>query len=154
MRIHDYVTPDRVLIGVRANDAASALRAIAAPLAASMGAGNADALFDALLARERAHTTALDCGVAAPHATIEGVRDPVVLIATAAEPIRFGAESAEPVRVLFVLLSPPAQAGLHIRLLARIARLVRRPGLVEQLAGAATPAELLATLADAEPQLA
>lgn len=154
MRIHDYVTPDRVLLGVRASDAAAALQAVAAPLAASIGYDSADALYQALLAREAAHTTALDCGVAAPHATVEGVPEPVIMIATAAEPIGFGPEADEPVRLLFVLLSPPAQAGLHIRLLARIARVVRRPGLIDQLAASTTPAELLAHLADAEPQLA
>ena len=154
MRIHDYVTPDRVLIGVRANDAAAALQAVATPLAASIGSASADTLYQALLAREQLHTTALDCGVAAPHATLEGVPQPVVLIATAAAPIGFGPARNEPVRLLFVLLSPPAQAGLHIRLLARIARIVRRPGLVEQLTDATSPAELLAHLADAEPQLA
>lgn len=154
MRIHDYVTPDRILIGVRASDAAGAFQVVAAPFAASIGAASADAIYNALLAREQAHTTALDCGVATPHATLEDVPEPVVLIATAAEPIGFGPDRDESVRLLFVLLSPPAQAGLHIRLLARIARVVRRPGLIEQLVEATTPAELLARLADAEPKLA
>lgn len=154
MRIYDYVTSDRVLIGLDARDAAGALRAMTEPLAASTAAGTADELYDALLRREKAHTTALDCGVAAPHATLAGVPEPVVMIATAAQPIAFGPEGETPVRLLFMLLSPPSQAGLHIRLLARIARLVRREGFVDQLVNARTRDELLARLASAEPQVA
>ena len=135
MRIYDYVTPDRVLIGVRASDAAAALQAVAAPLADSIGFDSADVLYRALLAREMAHTTALDCGVAAPHATVEGVPEPVVMIATAAAPIGFGPAADEPVRLL---RAARRLRRLHIRLLARIARVVRRPGLVNQLADSTT----------------
>jgi mannitol/fructose-specific phosphotransferase system IIA component (Ntr-type) len=154
MRIYDYVTPDRVLIGLDATDAASALHAMTAPLASGGAAASADELFDALLMREQAHTTALDCGVAAPHATMPGVHEPVMLIATARRPVAFGPEGSPPVRLFFLLLSPPSQAGLHIRLLARIARLVRREGFVDQLVNARTRDELLARLASAEPQVA
>lgn len=154
MRIRDYVTPARVQIGVQATDTEQALRAFADALAATDAGTSAASLYDALLSREQVHTTALGDGVAAPHATVEGVAEPIVLIATAAEPVPFGPADTEPVRLFFVLLSPPAMAGQHIRLLARIARLVRRPGLVEQLADAATAEELLERLAAAEPQVA
>ena len=152
MRIRDYVTPERVVIGLEASDADSALRALSARLGES-GAGPAEDLYDALRTREQAHTTALDRGVAAPHATLETVTEPIVLIATAAQPFQFGPAGTTPVRLLFVLLSPSAQAAIHIRLLARIARLVRRAGFVDALAAAATPDELLARLAAAEPQV-
>lgn len=154
MRIRDYVTPDRVMIGLRASDADSALRAVATQLQKSGVAGSADDLYGALRAREDLHTTALDRGVAAPHATLEGVREPVVLIATVTEPFQFAPDDAPPVRLLFVLVSPPAMGGMHIRLLARIARLVRRKDFVEQLAEATTPDELLERLSAAEPQVA
>lgn len=153
MRILDYVTPERVLVGVHATDAETALRVIASRLVESGVAASADDLFEALLTRERAHTTTLDSGVAAPHATLEAVDESVVMIATAAQPIPFGPAGTQPVRLFFVLLSPPAHAGLHIRLLARIARLVHRPDFVEQLADAASADDLLARLESAEPQV-
>lgn len=129
-----------------------ALHAMADTLGASGAGASADTVYEALHAREQMHSTALGEGVAAPHATIEGVTDPVMLIATGAEPIPFGPE-ADPVRLFFVLLSPPSMTGQHIRMLARIARLVRRPGLVDELVSAATAGELLDRLAAAEPQL-
>ena len=130
-----------------------ALYAMADTLGTSGAGASADTVYEALHAREQMHSTALGEGVAAPHATIEGVTDPVMLIATGAAPIPFGPEDADPVRLFFVLLSPPSMTGQHIRMLARIARLVRRPGLVDELVGAATADELLDRLAAAEPQL-
>lgn len=153
MRILDYVTPARVLVGVDAADAETALRVIASRLAESGVTASADELYDALLTRERAHTTTLDFGVAAPHATLETMDQSVVMIATAAQPIDFGPSGTQPVRLFFVLLSPPSHAGLHIRLLARIARLVRQPDFVEQLAASASADELLERLESAEPQV-
>lgn len=153
MRIRDYVTPERVVIGLQASDRESALRALAERLAAS-GTGQSEELYEALRAREDAHTTALDRGVAAPHATLESVAEPVVMIATSAQPFQFGPAGTTPVRLLFVLLSPSAQAAMHIRLLARIARLARRSGFVDALAEAASAEELLQRLAAAEPQVA
>jgi mannitol/fructose-specific phosphotransferase system IIA component (Ntr-type) len=153
MRIRDFVTRERVVIGLRARDADTALHALAERLGES-GAGHAGELYEALRAREEAHTTALDRGVAAPHATLESVAEPVILIATAAEPVQFGPSGTTPVRLFFVLLSPPEKAAVHIRLLARIARLVRRTGFVDALAAAATPDELLERLAAAEPHAA
>lgn len=141
------------MIGLQARDRESALRGVAERLAAS-GAGQSEELYDALRVREDAHTTALDRGVAAPHATLESVSEPVVMIATTAEPLQFGPAGTMPVRLLFVLLSPSEQAAMHIRLLARIARLARRSGFVDMLADAPSTDELLQRLAAAEPQVA
>src|SRR5690606_26696886 len=93
----------------------------------------------ALLAREAAHTTAMGNGVAVPHTTVAGLDRPLLLVAVSRDGVRYGPAGLEPIRVFFLLLSPPERAGLHIKLLARIARLVRHPGLVRRLEEAASP---------------
>ena len=88
----------------------------------------------ALLEREAAHTTALGGGVAVPHATLAGLERPLLVLGIAPAGIAFGPAGVDPVHVVFLLLSPPSWTGRHIKLLARIARLVRHPGFVRRLA--------------------
>jgi mannitol/fructose-specific phosphotransferase system IIA component (Ntr-type) len=58
-------------------------------------------------------------------------------------PIPFGPPDADPVNVFFVLLSPPGRESEHIKLLARVCRLSRHPGFLDDLAAASGPAEAL-----------
>jgi mannitol/fructose-specific phosphotransferase system IIA component (Ntr-type) len=44
---------------------------------------------------------------------------------------------------LFLLLSPPAASSTHIKLLARIARLMRQPDFLDQLMNAADAEEVI-----------
>lgn len=136
MRLREYLDEDSVLLGLTASDRAGALRQVADRLAARGLIPDATAAAAALLARESAHTTCLGNGAAVPHASVSGLTEPVFAVAIAPSGIHFGEAPPETVRVLFLLLSPPERSHMHIRLLARIARLVRDPGFIDVLAQA------------------
>lgn len=132
MRLREYLRTDLVLPGIRAGDAAEALGQLAQEVARRGVVHDAGALRDALLVREAAHTTSLGNGVAVPHATLPGIAQSVIGIAVVPEGVPFGSPP-ESVGVVFLLLSPPDRSSLHIRLLARIARLVRHPDFVQRI---------------------
>jgi mannitol/fructose-specific phosphotransferase system IIA component (Ntr-type) len=54
------------------------------------------------------------------------------------------------VRLFFLLVGPESAAGLHVKALSRISRLVRRDDLRERLAAATTPGEFMAVVTEAE----
>jgi PTS system nitrogen regulatory IIA component len=56
----------------------------------------------------------------------------------------------EPVRLFFLIVGPENSAGQHVKLLSRIARLVRRENLRQQLCDAANAQEFYAALVEAE----
>ena len=132
MRLSDFLEPELVLLDLRTTGVEDTLTVLVDRLREVHGIQEPDAVVRALGEREAAHSTSLGNGVALPHATVSGIERPVVLVGVAPEGVAFGAES-EPVTVFFVLLSPVAEAGTHIKLLARIVRLVRRPGFVASL---------------------
>jgi mannitol/fructose-specific phosphotransferase system IIA component (Ntr-type) len=76
-------------------------------------------------------------GLAIPHATVPGLTDPVIGVALAREPIVFGPEDTDPVRVFVVLLSPPGRERDHVKILARICRLMRHENFLDKLEEAA-----------------
>ena len=68
----------------------------------------------------------------------------------AAEPIPYDSIDGDPVRLFFLIVGPESSAGLHVKILSRIARLVRRDTVRQQLVEAKTPDELYHLLVDAE----
>ncbi len=138
MRLSQYMKRDLVLTGVTGKDAPDVIGTLARHLASKGVVASADSVRDALLEREENHTTAIGEGIALPHATVEGIDEPVLMIALAPEPIQFGPEGTEPVRVFFVLLSTPAQTSQHIKILARICRLARHASFVPLMTAATT----------------
>jgi mannitol/fructose-specific phosphotransferase system IIA component (Ntr-type) len=152
MRIVDYVRPELVRFDLPDEGVADAIHRMVDQVARALELPEVDALERALLAREAAHTTSLDHGIAVPHTTLAGLDDSVIAVGVAADRITFGPEGTSPVRVLFLLLSPPDGTALHIKLLARLARLARRGGFVEELASARTADEFVARLTAVESE--
>ncbi len=101
------------------------------------------ALEGLLLSQEAVHTTAMGAGVAIPHATMAGLDYPALMVALAPGGTDFGPTGLDPVHLFFLLLSPEDQMGLHIKLLARITRLIRHPGFIERLRSARSSTELI-----------
>jgi PTS system nitrogen regulatory IIA component len=89
-----------------------------------------------LLEREKLHSTVMGSGLAIPHATVPGLEQPVIGVALARDPIDFGPEDSDPVRVFVVLLSPPGREREHVKILARICRLMRHEDFLDQLEAA------------------
>ena len=148
MRLSDYVREDLVLHDLRARDALHALQTFGARFEASGHVSAGVRATEALKTREESHTTCLGRGVAVPHATLEGLLKPLLLVATASEPVPFGPPDADPVDIFFVLLSPPEKEGEHIKLLARICRLAQHPEDLADLRSASSRESLLAVLLD------
>jgi len=135
MRLSDFLRPDFVLTRLQARDVEGIVREVAAR-AASAGVGPEDVIAQELLERERSHTTVMGSGLAIPHATVPGLDEPVIGVALGREPIAFGPADADPVRVFFVLLSPPGREREHVKLLARICRLMRHESFIDRLEAA------------------
>jgi mannitol/fructose-specific phosphotransferase system IIA component (Ntr-type) len=64
--------------------------------------------------------------------------------------VAFDSIDGEPVRLFFLIVGPPASAGQHVKVLGRIAKLVRQEQVRQRLFEAATPDEFYNVLLDAE----
>lgn len=136
MRLSDYLEPELILVDLRAGGTEDAIDAMVTRIHEAGRIEDPEPVRQAVLEREESHTTALGNRVALPHATISGLDRARILVAVAPEGVPFGPHDdpeAEPERLFFMLLSPLDEAGTHIKLLARIVRLVRRPDFVDAL---------------------
>lgn len=98
--------------------------------------------------RERLGSTGVGNGVALPHARIEGMDRVVAAFARLSEPLEFDAVDGRPVDLVCFLLAPADCGGAHLRALARVSRLLRRPETRQRLRAAPDSQALFAILSD------
>jgi tellurite resistance protein TerC len=146
----DALSPGRVLLGVEASGVEEAIGQAFGRIPPSELPLAPGKTVQCILERERAMSTYVGRGIALPHARIEGLTKPLLILARSEEgiPLR---NSTEKVRFLFILLTPAGSPRLQARLLARIAELFQSEFIEERLTKAETPAEIVDAIRSAEP---
>ncbi len=107
-----------------------------------------------LLAREELVSTGLEDGVALPHLREPQecpFRAPLVAVGVCRAGTEFDALDGRPTHLFLLACAPILQA--HLKIMARIALLLRQPGLVSRLVAASTPVQVIALLLEAEQSL-
>lgn len=148
MKLSELLTPELVLLPLRATDKWQAISALArAPVEARRyDEAMLGAVENALAVRERSMTTGMEHGIAIPHAAVDGLEDVVAVLGLAPDGIPFETLDGEPARILVCLVIPRHKKLLHIKTLAEIARLLARADVRERLLSCREPQEVLGVL--------
>lgn len=148
----DLLTPDRIKIPLESADKAGLIAELCAVLARQSDVTEQEEaeIRQAVLDREKVLSTGIGGGVAIPHGKSGAVDDLVLVAGRTREPVDFDALDARPVRILLLLVGPESAAGLHVKVLSRISRVLRSRKLRERLVETETSEEFLAILRDAE----
>jgi nitrogen PTS system EIIA component len=145
----ELLTPERVVVPLTARDKAGVIAELTHHLVDHSGGTFAE-VHGAIEEREAVLSTGIGFGVAIPHARSSAVRELTVVCGSSPVPVPYDSIDGEPVRLFFLIVGPEASAGQHVKILSRIARLVRRESVRQQLCQAHTPQEFYAALVDAE----
>jgi nitrogen PTS system EIIA component len=132
MPLLDFLDPQAVLPALRVSGKKQALQELASQAARLTGLPNS-AIYEALLQRERLGSTGIGEGIAIPHGKLAGLTRIFGLVARLDKPVNFEALDSQPVDVLFLLLAPEGAGADHLKALARVARVLREPGLIERV---------------------
>jgi len=132
MPLLDFLDPQAVLPALRVSGKKQVLQELASH-AAKLTALPENAIYEALLQRERLGSTGIGEGVAIPHGKLAGLDRIFGMVARLEKPIDFEALDGQPVDVLFLLLAPEGAGADHLKALARVARVLREPGLIERV---------------------
>lgn len=147
MDLLDYTRESGFLTHEPAADLAAVVARLAGTLADEGDVADPDALVHEVLRRETAGSTAIGGGVILPHARFEGISHLRIAVATLAEPLPIPSEDGRPVDIVILLVGPADDPRRMLRVLARLARQVRREEFLAGLRAAADPASLQAALA-------
>lgn len=101
-------------------------------------------ILKSLLAREEMGSTAIGGSIALPHARIEGIKKVLLCLAISSAGVDFDSLDQEPVNIIALLISNQKEAGLHLKMLAVLARILRDKYFVQNLKSATNEEEILA----------
>lgn len=126
MKLTDILDRESVLSSLRSTDKHGVLEELAKLVAErSGGRVSAGDLHLRLLEREKDRPTGIGSGVAVPHGRTSGIDQLIVVFGRSRPGVDFGAIDHQPCHLFFALASPEDQPGAHLRVLARIAHLLR-----------------------------
>jgi PTS system nitrogen regulatory IIA component len=132
MALLEFLSPEAVAPALRVNGKKQALLELSAQAARLTGLDERT-IFEALLQRERLGSTGIGDGIAIPHGKLPRLDRLFGFVARLERPIDFEALDGQPVDLLFLLLAPEGAGADHLKALARIARVLRSPGVVERV---------------------
>lgn len=119
------------------------LENIASVVSDSMHCEN-EAVYEALLGREKLGSTGIGNGIAIPHCRLESANSTAIVIMSLQTPVDFDSIDKRSVDLVFALIVPPHECDQHLATLAKIAELAQSPDSLEKLRNAQTNEELFA----------
>lgn len=125
MKVLDYLDIDAVNLDLKSSGKKEVIQEMCDLLASKGKIKDASVVFQALMEREKLGSTGIGQGVAIPHCKSENIEKMVAALGVSKKGIQFESLDGEPVNIVFLLLSPIDPTGLHLKVLARISRLLK-----------------------------
>ena len=141
MRIMDSLKEGAIVAELNATDKKGVLSELTASLAEASGVKQEE-LLRVLLERERLGSTGIGGGIAIPHGKLKLLQSLLMGFGRSRKGVDFDAMDGKPTHIFFLLLAPEDSTGGHLKMLARISRLLKDTVFKERLMNAADWREL------------
>jgi nitrogen PTS system EIIA component len=132
MKILDVLQPESILVDLQAQDKKGVIEELATPVARITGV-NHEELVRVLLDRERLGSTGIGGGIGIPHGKLKGLNALALGFGISRQGVDFESMDGRPTRIFFLLVTPENSTGLHLKLLARISRILKNDPFKERL---------------------
>jgi PTS system nitrogen regulatory IIA component len=152
MKIVDALQKEAILIDLKAKDKQGVIEEMVAPVACICGIAE-DEIVRVLMEREGLGSTGIGEGVGIPHGKLKNLNAMVLGFGISRKGIDFESIDNRPTHIFFLLITPESSTGLHLKLLARISRVLKSKPFKEQLLGATSAGEVVAIIEKADEGL-
>jgi nitrogen PTS system EIIA component len=133
MKVSDFLYPQAIVVELEAMGKKEVLEELCAALAHADPSLRSDQMVAILLDRERLGSTGVGEGVAIPHGKMGQLDRLVACFGKSSRGVDFEAVDKKPVHLFFLLFAPENSAGIHLKALAKISRLLKRASIREEL---------------------
>ncbi|MDR2860285.1 MAG: PTS sugar transporter subunit IIA [Elusimicrobiota bacterium] len=138
MKIMDFLSPDAVIVDLKAADKKAAIIELVEKLRETKNVKKTDEIIEVVFEREKLGSTGIGQGVAIPHGKTDVLQEQVGVLGISRKGIEFNALDGEPVNIIFLLVGPVEVAGQHLKALSRISRLFKDKFLRQAIKAAET----------------
>ena len=151
MKILDVLLKEAILSDLKANDKKGVLEELVTPVA-RIADINHDYLVKVLMERERLGSTGIGEGIGIPHGKVKGLESLVLGFGLSKKGVDFDSMDGQPAHIFFLLLTPENSTGLHLKLLARISRILKNDPFKQRLLHATNRDEIYSIIEGEEEE--
>ena len=153
MKLTQYIRPDCFLPALNERSREDALRAIVHAVASRGYLKDEKDVFAKLMERENIQSTAVGNGIAIPHCFTDEVPDLIITVARSSAGLEFDSFDGKPTQVVFLLMGNRQEHSLHLKALARIARLIKSTSFIEKIIASTTVEEMVRAFEQEEAKI-
>jgi len=146
MRLSEILDEKNIIPDLRARDKKGALEELAGTVVSNRQSLEKNSLVKVLLDRERLGSTGIGDGVAIPHGKIQGLNEPIISFGRSLKGLDFESMDGQPVYLFFLLVAPENSTSVHLKALARIAKILKNSSFRKTLMEIPTREELYQTI--------
>lgn len=150
MRLTDILLKEHIQIPLQSKERDDCIKDLISLLNNNNMLSDMDQAFQAVLDREKIMTTGVGNGIAIPHCKHSSCPNFSVALGINKNGINFESLDKKPVKIVFLLVGPENNPGLHIKLLSRISRLMSNEELRDQLLDCSTADEVVELINEEE----
>lgn len=124
MRIINLLKKEYIINALEATTKKEVIAEFAEALAGQTGINPAK-ISMILEEREKLGTTGIGDGVAIPHGKLEEIQETVIFFGKSEAGVPFNSMDGKPVHLFFIMVAPENTNGKHLKILARISRMLK-----------------------------
>jgi PTS system nitrogen regulatory IIA component len=151
MKIIDVLQMDAILDDLKSDDKKGILQEMAVPLAARANV-SPDYLVKVLMERERLGSTGIGGGIGIPHGKLRDLENLILGFGLSRKGVDFESMDGRPTHIFFLLVTPESSTGLHLKLLARISRILKNDLFKDKLIKAKNREELYSIIREKDEE--
>ncbi len=148
MHLTDILRPEMVWPQLSASTKPEVIRELARHMAANDTTLDETSIGEILMERERLGSTGIRDGIAIPHGKVPGLNRIIIACGRSEKGIDFDAHDKKPTHLFFVLLAPESAAGQHLKVLAKLSRILNDANFREKLMTSKNAAEIFHNIID------
>ncbi len=146
MRLSEILEESSVISDLKARDKKAVLEELAQTIVDQEPDLDKSALVKVLLDRERLGSTGIGDGVAIPHGKFNGLSQPMISFGRSRKGLDFESMDGQPAFLFFLLVAPENSTSIHLKALARIAKILKSSSFRKALMEVPTKKELYQTI--------
>ena len=146
MKLSEILEENHIIPDLKARDKKGVLEELAETIVSHEPSVDKGSLVKVLLERERLGSTGIGEGVAIPHGKFNGISRPVISFGRSRKGLDFESMDGQPAFLFFLLVAPENSANIHLKALARIAKILKNRSFRQVLMEVHTREELYQTI--------
>lgn len=143
IELSKLLSPDCIELDLSGRKKQEIIRELATVVSRCGNIVDKDALFEAIMEREKLSSTGIGNGIAIPHCMTSQTGTTRMAFGRILQGAKFDSIDNQPVSLFFLLVCPEGNPNLHLQILSKLARYLHDRSFCQRLLEAASPEEVL-----------